>query len=69
MFFSDFTQVERNLMRGAYKTLQDLINDVTRIFDNAYTYHGRDAPVSHCADVLDKAFTDKVRVFRENMLQ
>eukprot|EP00759_Apiculatamorpha_spiralis_P002564 PhF_6_TR11017/c0_g1_i1/m.17841 len=57
----DLGKIESRLMKGTYKSPQQVIDDVQLVWDNCKTYNEDDAEVSIQATRLSKWFQQKVR--------
>lgn len=61
----DLSTVENNIVSNQYTSIQQFINDVKRIWDNAYTFNAPQTPVYELATTMENFFH---RVLREEGL-
>lgn len=52
-----------------YNSLQEFIADMTKIFDNCRYYNPKESPFYKCAESLENYFVQKIKHFRENVLE
>jgi hypothetical protein len=64
----DLTTIEGKLNQQAYDSLTFFIGDVTKIFDNCRYYNDKRSAITHCADLLENFFVQKIKCLRQNMI-
>lgn len=57
----DLSTVENNIISNQYSSTQQFINDVKRIWDNAYTFNVAQSPVYELATTMEKFFHKVLR--------
>lgn len=67
--FSDLQTVERKVTEQNYSTLSEFIGDMTKIFDNCRYFNPKDSEFYRCADGLEAFFAQKIKYFREKLLE
>ena len=64
----DLSKVESNLNKELYPNLTKFIGDITLIFDNCHYYNDPKSSVVHYANVLENFFVQKIKQFRQQMI-
>ncbi len=59
--------MEQKLVRGQYIFLSDFVKDVTKIFDNCRCFNSNDSEFYKCAEVLEAAFVQKLKVVKDKI--
>ncbi|KAJ3004244.1 UNVERIFIED_CONTAM: hypothetical protein HDU68_005216 [Siphonaria sp. JEL0065] len=56
----DLSTIQKKLDQSVYKTAHDFIDDVTLMFDNCYTFNGRDSAVGVIAQNFQRYFVQQL---------
>ncbi|KFB42218.1 AGAP006133-PA-like protein [Anopheles sinensis] len=64
----DLQKIEGKVDSKAYQTLSEFIGDMTKIFDNCRYYNPKDSPFFRCAESLESFFVQKIKHFREHLI-
>ncbi|XP_059615017.1 nucleosome-remodeling factor subunit NURF301 isoform X2 [Phlebotomus argentipes] len=64
----DLVKVEERIDTKWYTTLSQFIADMTKIFDNCRYYNPKESPFYKCAESLEAFFVQKIKFFRENLV-
>ncbi|XP_055689203.1 nucleosome-remodeling factor subunit NURF301 isoform X2 [Lutzomyia longipalpis] len=64
----DLVKVEERIDTKWYTTLSQFIADMTKIFDNCRYYNPKESPFYKCAESLEAFFVQKIKYFRENLV-
>lgn len=68
MLFTDLQKVETKINNKEYNKLSEFIADMTKIFDNCRFYNPKESPFYRCAESLEAYFVQKIKYFRENLV-
>jgi nucleosome-remodeling factor subunit BPTF len=61
-------KIENKIDTQKYRNLSEFIADVTKIFDNCRYYNPKDSSFYRCAESLEANFVQKIKNFRENLV-
>lgn len=64
----DLQKIEHKIDEQLYNTLSEFIGDMTKIFDNCRYYNPKESPFYRCAESLEAHFVQKIKFFRENLV-
>ncbi|XP_055538687.1 nucleosome-remodeling factor subunit NURF301 [Wyeomyia smithii] len=64
----DLQKVESKVDNQNYNTLSEFIGDMTKIFDNCRYYNPKESQFYRCAESLESFFVQKIKYFRENLV-
>ncbi|XP_058463796.1 nucleosome-remodeling factor subunit NURF301 [Malaya genurostris] len=64
----DLQKVEAKVDNQTYNTLSEFIGDMTKIFDNCRYYNPKESQFYRCAESLESFFVQKIKFFRENLV-
>lgn len=65
---TDLQQIEKRINSKGYSTLSEFIADMTKIFDNCRFYNSKESAFYRCAESLEAYFVQKIKSFRENIV-
>lgn len=66
---SDLQKIESKINSRAYEKLSEFIADMTKIFDNCRFYNPKESPFYRCAESLEGYFVQKLKSFRETLVE
>lgn len=66
--YTDLQKIELKILENGYTTLSEFIGDMTKIFDNCRYYNPKESPFYRCAESLEGYFVQKIKFFRENLV-
>lgn len=55
----DLGSIKKKMDQGEYKSAEDFETDMKQIFENCYTYWGRDSELAVAAERFQKSFEEK----------
>lgn len=61
--FVDLTQLEENVEKDQYITMDEFVTDVQKIFDNCRLYNGEHTNYGRCANRLETYFNERLQVW------
>ncbi|EAA10839.5 AGAP006133-PA [Anopheles gambiae str. PEST] len=64
----DLQKIEGKIDNKVYQTLSEFIGDMTKIFDNCRYYNPKESPFFRCAESLESFFVQKIKHFREHLI-
>ncbi|XP_050072820.1 uncharacterized protein LOC126560913 [Anopheles maculipalpis] len=64
----DLQKIETKIDSKIYQTLSEFIGDMTKIFDNCRYYNPKESPFYRCAESLESFFVQKIKHFREHLV-
>ncbi|XP_053677351.1 nucleosome-remodeling factor subunit NURF301 [Anopheles nili] len=64
----DLQKIEGKIDNKIYQTLSEFIGDMTKIFDNCRYYNPKESPFFRCAESLESFFVQKIKHFREHLI-
>uniref|UniRef100_A0A182WJX8 Bromodomain-containing protein n=1 Tax=Anopheles minimus TaxID=112268 RepID=A0A182WJX8_9DIPT len=64
----DLQKIETKIDNKIYQTLSEFIGDMTKIFDNCRYYNPKESPFFRCAESLESFFVQKIKYFREHLV-
>lgn len=59
----DLTQLEENVEKDQYITMDEFVADVQKIFDNCRLYNGEHTNYGRCANRLETYFNERLQVW------
>lgn len=66
--FTDLQKIETKINNKEYNKLSEFIGDMTKIFDNCRFYNPKESPFYRCAESLEGYFVQKIKYFRESLV-
>uniref|UniRef100_A0A1A9ZBU0 Nucleosome-remodeling factor subunit NURF301 n=1 Tax=Glossina pallidipes TaxID=7398 RepID=A0A1A9ZBU0_GLOPL len=64
----DLKQIEEKVNKNIYLKLSEFIGDMTKVFDNCRYYNSKDSSFYKCAETLESYFVQKIKNFRESVV-
>ncbi|KAI8642348.1 hypothetical protein BD408DRAFT_416655 [Parasitella parasitica] len=62
----DLTTLDENVESDVYRTMEEFIRDVYKIFDNCRAYNAEATNYTRCANRLERYFKERLRVWTNN---
>lgn len=61
--FVDLSTLDQNVESDVYRTMEEFIRDVQKIFDNCRVYNAEATNYARCANRLERYFKERLRVW------